>query len=406
MGRIPAVAICVLGLIAANACVAEAAGPESHQVIVKYSADASARQRSALMHRSGATATVGRVLGVGAAVVRVRRDPDLVAARLNRSRLVEYAEPNRTLRAAWFPNDPRFHDLYGLHNTGQTGGSADADIDAPEAWQAAGLGGWPSAGGVRVGIVDTGIDQTHPDLSGQTVACASALTSGPVEPGACPDGDGHGTHVAGTIAAKANNGIGIAGVAFNADLVVCKALDDDGVGSLADVASCIGWVRAEGAKVISLSLEGGPSQTLQDAVVAAWSNGNGALVVAAAGNEGDGTLAYPAAYPDAVSVAATDSRDAHADFSNVNADVEIAAPGVDVLSTVPGGGYELLSGTSMATPHVSGAAAVLWQHFPADSALAIRMRLDGTTDDLGPAGRDSTFGFGRVNLCRALHGFC
>jgi thermitase len=310
------------------------------------------------------------------------------------------------VRAAWFPNDPLFHDLYALHNTGQTGGRADADIDAPEGWKIAGLGGWPATGGVRVGIVDTGIDQTHPDLSGQTVACASALVSGPVEVGACPDDNGHGTHVAGTLAAKANNGIGIAGVAFNADLVVCKALDEDGSGSVADVASCIGWARAEGARVISLSLEGGPSQTLQDAVSAAWSNGNGALVVAAAGNEGDDTLGYPAAYPEAVSVAATDNRDAHADFSNANPDVEISAPGVDILSTVPGGGYETDSGTSMATPHVSGVAAVLFQRFPSDSALAIRMLLDGHADDLGPAGRDLTFGFGRVNLCKAAGGSC
>jgi thermitase len=395
MRRLTLVGLCIVALVAWVASSAQAAGYEPHQVIVKYADGTSQQQRTALMRRSGATATVGRVLGVDAAVLRVRRDPAVVSARLNRSRLVEYAEPNRILHASWYPNDPRFRDLYGLDK-----------IDAPEGWVAAGLEGFPATGGVRVGIVDTGIDQAHPDLSGQTVACASSLDPAPLEVGTCPDDNGHGTHVAGTLAAKANNGVGITGVAFNADLLVCKALDEDGSGTLADVAGCIAWVRSQGAKVISLSLEGGAATTLQNAVEAAWDGGDGALVVAAAGNEGDDTVAYPAGYPEAVSVAATDQSDGRADFSNANPDVEIAAPGVDILSTVPGGGYEEASGTSMATPHVSGAAAVIWQHFPADSALAIRMRLDGHADDLGPAGRDPVFGFGRLNLCNAAGGNC
>jgi thermitase len=403
MPGITSAAACAVALVALFASAAAAAEPD--QVIVKYADGVSKQQRMALLHRSGATATLGRVAGVGAAVVEVRRDPAAVASRLNRSKLVQYAEPNELLHAAWFPNDPRFHELYGLHNTGQNGGIADADIDAPEGWEAAGLGGFPATGGVRIGVVDTGIDQTHPDLSGQTVACAQSLDM-PIEVGQCDDGNGHGTHVAGTIAAKANNGIGIAGVAFNADLAVCKALDDSGSGTVADVANCITWVRSQGAKVISLSIQGGNTATLQAAVANAWSNGNGALIVAAAGNDGDSTLEYPAAYPEAVSVGATDNRDAHADFSNTNADVEISAPGVDVLSTVPGGGYETSSGTSMATPHVSGAAGVLWEHFPFDTAAAIRIRLDGGVNDLGPAGRDTSFGYGRLNLCTAAGGGC
>jgi thermitase len=395
MGRLTLVGLCVVALVALLATGARAAPYEPDQVIVKYADGASKQQRTTVMRRSGATNIVGHVLGVGAAVLRVKRDPARVSARLNRSPLVEYAEPNLILHAAWYPNDPRFGDQYGLTR-----------IQAPAGWVAAGLEGFPATGGVRVGVIDTGIDQTHPDLSGQTVACASSLDPAPLQVGSCADGNGHGTHVAGILAAKANNGVGVAGVAFNADLVVCKALDDEGSGTLADVASCIGWARMEGAKVISMSLEGPPATTLQNAVTAAWSGGNGALVVAAAGNEGDDTVAYPAGYPEAMSVAATDENDAHADFSNANPDVEIAAPGVDIISTVPGGGYAELSGTSMSTPYVSGAAADIWQHFPSDSALAIRMRLDGNADDLGPGGRDSTFGFGRLNLCRAAGGAC
>jgi thermitase len=404
MRRTMSIAACAATFLSLCAGGAQAAEYVPSEVIVKYADGASKAQRVALRDRTGVTRTLGRVDGVGAKVVRVSGDPAAVANRLNRSGLVQYAEPNLILGAAWFPNDPRFHELYGLHNTGQTGGAADADIDAPEGWEAAGLGSFPASGGVRIGIVDTGIDQTHPDLSGQTVACARFEDL--VRLDQCNDDNDHGTHVAGTIAAKANNGIGVAGVAFNADLVVCKALDEFGSGSIADVANCIDWVSSQGAKVISMSLEGGPSTTLQNAVANAWNNGNGAVIVAAAGNEGDATLAYPAAYAEVVSVAATDNRDAHADFSNANSDVEIAAPGVDVLSTVPGGGYATMSGTSMATPHVSAVAGVLRQLFPSDNALEIRMRLDAAVNDLGPAGRDTSFGVGRVNLCKAAGGGC
>ena len=230
--------------------------------------------------------------GVGAKVVSVSGDPAAVAARLNRSSLVQYAEPNLILKVDAVPNDPRFGELYGMDRDG---------IDAPEGWDAAGLGAFPATGGVKIGIVDTGIDQTHPDLSGQTVACAKSqgllpIMSGSIQVGSCADDNDHGSHVAGTIAAKANNGIGVAGVAFNADLVICKALGGPlGTGSTADVANCINWVASQGAQVISMSLGGGASTTLQQAVASAWNNGNGALIVAAAGNDGDSTLNYPAA---------------------------------------------------------------------------------------------------------------
>ena len=385
MRRTVSLAACLALLWAGSA---QAAGYEPDQVIVKYAAGASQAQRMKVAHRAGVTRSLGSVAGVAAKVVRVRRDPAVVAARLNRSRLVEYAEPNRIVRAAWFPNDPRFGELHGLHN------AADADIDAPEGWQAAGLGSWPSTGGVRIAVVDTGIDQAHPDLSGQTVACASSLDLVLLD------------HVAGTIAAKANNGIGVVGVAFNADLVVCKALDEFGSGTIADVANCIDWAASQGAKVISMSLVGGAATTIQQAVANAWDDGNGAVIVAAAGNDGDDTVYYPAGYPEVVSVAATDDTDARADFSNANADVEIAAPGVDILSTSLGGGYETMSGTSMATPHLAGAAGILWQLHPSLNAAAIRFSLDASVDDLGPAGRDPSFGFGRLNLCKAAGGGC
>jgi thermitase len=401
MRRMTGVAAVAAMLLMLCAVTAQAATYEPNQVIVKYADGVSTTQRVALFDRTGVTKTLSSVSGVGAKVVSVSGDPAAVAARLNRSSLVQYAEPNLILKVDAVPNDPRFGELYGMDK-----------IDAPEGWDAAGLGAFPATGGVKIGIVDTGIDQTHPDLSGQTVACAKSqgllpIMSGSIQVGSCADDNDHGSHVAGTIAAKANNGIGVAGVAFNADLVICKALGGPlGTGSTADVANCINWVASQGARVISMSLGGGASTTLQQAVASAWNNGNGAVIVAAAGNDGDATLNYPAAYAEVVSVAATDSSDARASFSNANADVEIAAPGVNVLSTVRGGAYATLSGTSMATPHVSAVAGVLRQLFPSDSAAAIRSRLDAAVNDLGPAGRDASFGFGRLNLCKAAGGGC
>src|SRR5919108_351282 len=264
----------------------------------------------------------------------------------------------------------------------------------------------------RLALFDSaGVTRTVGSVAGvgaKVVRGADAL-GGMVVEGVCVDDSLHGTHVAGTIAAKANNATGVAGVAFNSSLAICRALRGGaGVGLTSDVANCITWTHSKGAKVISMSLGGGASTTLQNAVAAAWENGGptGSVLGAAAGNDGDSTLNYPAAYAQGVSVAATDHNDAKASFSNTNTDVEIAGPGVNVLSTIPGGQYAELSGTSMATPHVSGVAGVLWQLFPGDTANGIRSRLDGAVDDLGPAGRDQSFGFGRVNLCKAAGGGC
>jgi thermitase len=415
MGRLAVLCagMLVLALFMTAASTVRAASYDADTVIVKYAGGASASEREALLDRTGVTGTVDSVAGVGAKVLRVTGDPAAVARELERSPQVLYAEPNFILRAQAIPNDPRFGELYGLDNNGQTGGSADADIDAPEGWDLAGLAAFPGTGGVRVGIVDTGIDQAHPDLAGKTVACAQSrgflIFAGQIEEGSCLDDNDHGSHVAGTIAANANNGIGVAGVAFDAQLVICKALGGaTGSGTTADVANCIDWVHANGAKVISMSLGGGASTTLQRAVANAWEGGgpNGSLIVAAAGNDGDATINYPAGYPEVVSVAATDARDARASFSNANADVEVAAPGVDVLSTVPGGGYESFSGTSMATPHAAGVAAVIAQLDPGAPASDLRARLDAAVDDIGAPGRDTAFGFGRVNLCKAAGGDC
>jgi thermitase len=407
LSRVAALLAAAASLLA-FAASASAAPYDSHTVIVKFRAGTSAVQRAAALNVAGVGRNLGTIGGVGANVMRVSRDPAAVARVLNRSPAVAYAEPNFILRANATPNDSLYAQEYGLNNTGQSGGLKDADIDAPEGWDLAGLAAFPNSGGVKVGIVDTGIDQTHPDLAGKAVGCATSYSAGTlVIPGLCPDDHGHGSHVSGTISANTNNGQGVAGVAFNSPLVMCKALATAaGTGLTSDIANCINWTAQQGVKVISMSLGGGDSQTLKTAVQNAYANGTGVLLVAAAGNDGDDTLNYPAAYPEVVSVAATDDRDQRASFSNANADVEVAAPGVNVESTYAGGTYMSLSGTSMATPHVAGVAAVISDLNPTANAGAVRSKLDAAVDDLGAAGRDPVFGFGRVNLCKAAGGAC
>jgi thermitase len=382
------------------------------EVVVKYANGASAAEKAGAERSADVGRKVARVKGVGAQIVRVSGGTQAAVRKLNRSAAVEFAEPNYVYHAQATPNDPRFGELYGLNNTGQTGGTPDADIDAPEGWDALGLSAFPGAGGAKVGIVDTGIQQSHPEFGGGRVAnCGGVNNFGTslvliivgsdptIVDGKCNDDNGHGTHVAGTIAANANNGTGVAGVAFNSPLAICKALNSGGSGTLVMIANCITWLSQRNADVISMSLGGSSgSAALQQAVTNATNNGS--LLVAAAGNSGNSSLSYPAAYAEVVSVAATDHNDAKASFSQFNADVEVAAPGVNTLSTWNNGAYNTISGTSMATPHAAAVAALIAGTNPGGSPAAWRSELQAATDDKGTPGRDPQFGFGRVTLSK------
>lgn len=345
-------------------------------------------------------------------VVRVPegQDPVTVAARYERNPNVEFAHPNWQVSILSEPDDTLFSDQWGLHNTGQAvSGSlgdefffdpvADVDVDGPEGWDAAfGTGSFSTTGGVRVGIVDTGIDLSHVDLLNKTKACASALTGiGVVTEGACQDDNLHGTHVAGTVTANTNNGVGVAGVAPNAELAVFKALNSAGFGWWADVIAGIHWAHTSGgAKIISLSLGSyDGDEDLQREVQEATKAG--ALIIAAAGNDGDDTANYPAAYAEVMSVASVSQDGQRSWFSNCNGDVEIAAPGEDIWSTFPGNSYGIISGTSMSTPHVSGVAAMVWWKNPGWSADQVRNQLKSTTEDSAGCGS-----VGVVNLAAAL----
>ncbi|BBL78748.1 hypothetical protein RxyAA322_06020 [Rubrobacter xylanophilus] len=352
-------------------------------------------------------------LSVEAALRRYRGSPD-----------VEYAEPDFLLHPSREPDDPDYPKLYGLKNTGQTGGTPGADIDAPGAWDVT------TGSETVVAVVDTGVDVSHPDLEANLWTNDDEVPkdgrdndgngyvddvhgydffnddASVYDP---DDGDDHGTHVAGTIAAEGNNGSGIAGVNWRARLMVLKFIGD-GYGYTSDAAAAIHYAIDNGAAVINASWGGaGYSQTLKDAVDRAESAG--VLVVAAAGNGGsdgvgddnDTTPFYPSSYDNAnvISVAATDDADLLASFSNYGSrSVDLGAPGVGILSTVPGG-YASYSGTSMATPHVTGVAALIKGKDPTMNAGQIRETILGAVDEI-PALKGKSVTGGRLDAARAL----
>jgi subtilisin family serine protease len=382
---------------------------------------ATERQQQKVVDKVGGT--IETTLGaIDSAVVSV--DPgeiDTAAQELTRQRAVRYVEPNYIVRATRVPNDHMFGDQWALRNVGQYGGKVGADVHATDAWDLT------TGANVTVAVIDTGVDYTHPDL-------APNIWTNPADPPNGVDDDhngfvddthgvnfvsensnpmddsGHGTHVAGIIGAKGNNTTGIAGVNWDTQLMPLKFLDKNGQGNTADAANAIDYAVGHGARVINASW-GGPafSQALYQAIRRA--SDRGALFVAAAGNNGqnaDVKPDYPAAFdlPNVISVAATDSSDGLADFSNYGAtSVDLAAPGDDIQSTVPkatdASGYASFSGTSMATPFVTGAAALYLSRYPQASADQARAAILQNVDKLPTlAGKVATGG--RLDIARAL----
>ncbi|MFY8275384.1 S8 family peptidase [Pseudoalteromonas sp. SSDWG2] len=247
-------------------------------------------------------------------------------------------------------------------------------------------------GGIKVCVVDTGYDLGHPELPQSTV-------TGDDE-GAGPwyqDGHGHGTHVAGTIAALDGNG-GLTGVLGSGmpELHIVRVFNSAGGFVYAsDLAGAVHDCADAGSKVINMSLGGAFSTKVEERAFARIQRA-GVLSVAAAGNDGNATFSYPASYDSVVSVAAIDSNMDHASFSQRTSQVELAGPGVNVISTYPGGYYANASGTSMASPHVAGVAALVWSHFPECNNYEIRNALSASAMDLGDSGYDYKYGNGLV----------
>lgn len=309
------------------------------------------------------------------ALAKLRKDPNVI-----------YAEPNylyhalevapKAVRAQRTVNDPMFDQLWGVKK-----------IQAPEAWET--TAGDPN---VIVAVVDTGVDYNHPDLQGQVIK-GPDFGNNDADP---MDDQGHGSHVAGTIAALADNGQGVAGVAYRTKILAIKVLGSDGSGDMAAIAKGILKAQEMGAKVINLSLGGEQdARTIRDAVDQVTAKG--ALCVVAAGNENTTRNTYPAAYASVLSVGATDTNDRRASFSNYGTYVDIAAPGTGILSSTEKD-YKKHDGTSMASPHAAGVAALLLAQNPAltPSQLKAVMERNG----------DPTTGFKngilRLNALKAL----
>ncbi len=336
------------GMAAAGPPVPDPAGQPATELIVKYKSAISGAQVSAVQTLGARVAKQS----AGLTLVRVNATADAqkVAAQLRKDPTVQYVEPNYRLYAQAEPTDPEY--------VAGNQWAFDA-MSVPGAWDLAlehDLTGLP----VKVAVLDTGVDPDHEDLVNRLGDGVSMITGG--DSADWHDVYGHGTHVAGIIAAETNNGLGIAGVtgAFGVQVLPVKVLGDDGVGSLYDVALGIRWAADHGAGVINMSLGARLPDlpvTLADAV--SYAQQKKAIVVAAAGNDGK-TVAgmYPAALPGVISVGAHDKDGALASFSATGYDV--AAPGVEIMSTLPTADqYGVLSGTSMATPFVSGIIAVL-----------------------------------------------
>jgi thermitase len=294
---------------------------------------------------------------------------------------IRYAEPNYIATIAdTIPSDPNWGLQYGLVN-----------IHAPQGWDYS-----TGSSAVTIAIVDSGVDLSHADLAAKIVPGYDFVNGDNIP----QDDYGHGTHVAGIAAAIGNNGLGISGVSWGARIMPIKVLDSGGGGNFANVAAGIIWATDHGAQVLNLSLGGNsPSTVLQDAVNYAY--GKGVVLVAAAGNSAPNPILYPASYPNVIAVGAVDSANNHATSSNSGPELDVVAPGVSIYSTVPGG-YNYLSGTSMAAPYVAGLAAIL-RGFPGGySPDAIEFEMESTAMDLGVAGRDNVYGYGLIQMDRAI----
>ena len=273
-------------------------------------------------------------------------------------------------------------------------------IEVPDVWTTS------TGSGVKVAVIDTGIDNDHPDLyvTGG-VGFADKKWRVVTATSKWDDDNGHGTHVAGTIAAL-NNDIGVVGAAPDVSLYAVKVLGKDGSGYVSDIIAGVDWSAQNGMDIVSMSLGGsGSSQVFQDVINEAHSSG--VLIIAAAGNAGDGNIlttetSYPAAYDNVVAVAATDNRSKVAWFSNSGDYVDIAAPGVEILSTWNDGLYDTISGTSMACPHVTGVAALVLAKYPSLTPSEVESILTSTATDLGIVGFDNSYGNGLVNASAAV----
>jgi thermitase len=396
---------------------ADAGSPASYlpdRIVVKFKEGLSSAH-VAQLHASQGTTVVDEIPRIGVQILSV--PPGEVEAKIAAFRAdpgVEYAEPDYIAQPTYEPNDPYYGD-------GTQWGPQK--IFAPQAWDFC-----KGDSNVAVAVIDWGVDLQHPDLATEMWTNPSEIPDNGFDDDgngyiddvygwdfAYNDNDprqddyGHGSHVAGIAAAATDNGVGIAGVAFNSSVMAVKVgyTDPESGKHLArytDIAYGIMYAADNGAKVINLSLGGyGYSLGLKGAVNYAWDAG--CVLVGAVGNNNKSDPLYPAAYDNVIGVSATDQNDAKASWSNYGVHVAVAAPGSSIYSTYwnDGSTYAHMSGTSMAAPHVAGLAALLFAQDDTRTNAAVRSVIEGSADDLGDAGWDQYYGYGRINAYKALH---
>ncbi len=373
----------------------------SHEVVGEYvvgiSDEASEADLAALAQREGLDLMEVRNADRLAVLVDpAGRERDELLGALSVDVSTSWAEPQFVYRPSGSPNDYGEY-MWGLNNTGVNGGLVGADIDAFGAWEIT------RGAGIVVAVIDTGVDTTHPDLVPNLWVNPGEIEGNGID----DDGNGyvddvhgydfvnrdadpndiddHGTHVAGSVAARGDDGYGVPGVAYEAQIMSLKFIDGWRGGLSSQAAEAITYAVNNGAQVINASW-GGPGQSSAIRNAIAYARSQGVVFVTAAGNEGrnnDFSSSFPANYPldNIVSVAASDRRDRLADFSNYGEDrVHVAAPGVDIVSTVSGANWTYMDGTSMASPYVAGAAALIRSVAPSLTPAAIRnLLMDSST---------------------------
>ena len=324
-------------------------------------------------------------------------NPQAVMAKLKKLEGVAFVEQNAYAYACWVPNDP-YYSPYQWHMT---------RIGMEDAWPL------ETGSGIVVAVNDTGIKQSLEDLAQTNFTAGYDFINNDSDP---TDDEGHGSHVCGTVAQSTNNGIGVTGVAYNCTIMPVKVLNASGSGSYDQISDGIYWATDNGADIINMSLSGPSDLTvLRNAINYAWNNG--VVVVCAAGNSGSSAPEYPAAYTNSISVSATNYLDQLADYSNYGSTIDICAPGGDgndnngdgymdgVLQNTfdtSGDGYFFYYGTSMASPHVAGVAALVKAADPTLTNAEIRSILETTAEDLGASGWDQYFGYGIVDAYAAV----
>jgi thermitase len=361
------------------------------RIVVKFKEGLSPAEAAQLNASQGAM-VVDEIPQIGVQILSV--SPGEVEAKLVAFKAdprVEYAEPDYIAQVAYEPNDPYYGD------STQWG---PQKICAPQAWDLS--TGDPN---VIIAVVDSGADPNHPDLAGKLVTGYNFMNDSTDT----TDDHGHGTHVAGIAAAATDNGVGIAGVAFDSQIMPLKVYNKYTDAWFSRIESAIIYAADNGAKVINLSLGNysppppfGLPESLVEAVNYAW--GAGCVLVGAVGNDNVSDPFYPAAFDNVIGVSATDQSDTKASFSNHGSYISVAAPGTSIYSTYwnDGSTYTNMSGTSMSAPHVAGLAALLFSQDGGRSNATVRSLIEDTADDLGDAGWDQYYGYGRINAYRAL----